>query len=134
MYSLVTAMRFFVAFIVVLYTSMAPFVQAEELPDEAILNNDVVLQGPGQALTGDEMESLYLQSPQLVSNAEQKNGIDSISDKERYTNIDQILAEQDRRNTLPTGTMPTLVERPESNATIYNLLPIMSALQHMRQP
>lgn len=127
-------MRLLLAFIIVLYTSIGFSVQAEELPDEAILNSDTPQQGPGQALTGDEMESLYLQSPQLVNNAEQKSGIDSRSDKERYTNIDQILTEQDRRNQLPRSPVPMPLEQPESNATIYDLLPIMSALEQMRQP
>lgn len=103
---------------------------SESLPNQAVLQKSAPEKGPGKSLSGDEMASLYLQSPTLVSNAETKNGMDAVDDEKRYVSTD--LQERDRlsRQNMPrANSLPP--PKPEPLANPAAILPLLKQMyQH----
>lgn len=119
-------MRHFLVIAVLLGLACAA-TAAEQLPNQAVLQKSSPQKGPGKSLSGDEMASLYLQSPTLVSNGETQNGMDAVTDDDRYTSTD--LLQRDRmsqQNMARANTTPP--PKPEPPANPLLLMPLLQQL------
>jgi hypothetical protein len=120
-----TVMRYVLVLLTGLLLANPAF--AERLPNQAKLDNGTPTNGPGKTLSSNEMASLYLQSPDLVSNSEQKNGIDSATKEDRYASPDQLFMAQHQDETMPhsNSTPPPKPEPPAGFLT--SLVPLLSS-------
>ena len=56
-----------------------------------------------------EMQSLYLKSPVQLENAEERGGMEAVTDEERYQETRRFLREQDENRIMP---VPSLEQEP----------------------
>lgn len=109
----------------------APAALAERLPQQGEIDKSIPQEGPGQAMSGNELASLYLQSPQLVSNDLQENGIESVNEDGRYANPDLLFRERHSGQLLPKAQAAP-PPPPEPPDVMQQLLPFLSALAEQR--
>jgi hypothetical protein len=70
----------------------------EELPDSAPNSDEdpaaMAERFAAPPMDSEEMQSLYLESPLQVENAEEKGGLESLSDEDRYKETDLLFRER----------------------------------------
>lgn len=97
---------------------------AEELPDSASVEEEdpaaMAERFNAPPMGSEEMQSLYLKSPVQLENAEEKGGLESLSDEDRYKETDLYFRElKNSENLLP---LPSL--EPENRAPDTPQIPI----------
>lgn len=107
---------------------------AEELPDHALHSQGAPEDGPGKSLNSDQMASLYLQSPQLVSNGVEKNGMGAVSDENRYLGSNLVEQRQRQRERTQMGQPKpiTPAQQHKPAAGLLDVLPFLPALSDYR--
>lgn len=65
------------------------------------------------AMDSGEMQSLYLKSPVQLENAEDRGGMQAVTDEDRYQDTDRFLREQQSEQLLPLPTLEPETPRPE---------------------
>jgi hypothetical protein len=77
--------------ILVLSGSVITYLQAEELPDQAVWDEEqdsMKDRFPKPPLDSEEMGSMYLESPSLAENQEDQKGGKAIQDEQRFSETD----------------------------------------------
>lgn len=90
---------------------------AEQLPDSAPVEDEdpaaMAERFDAPPMGSEEMQSLYLKSPVQLENAEEKAGLESLSDEDRYKEADLYFRElQNSENLLPIPSLEPQNEPP----------------------
>ena len=94
--------------------------QGEELPDSAELPDaqdsaDMEERFSAPSMDSEELNSLFLESPVELGNAEDEGGMNSLSDEDRYKESDLFFRERRQSEELRAPVRPDArEERPES--------------------
>lgn len=107
---------------------LTPVLASEPLPNQASVDTGTPQHGPGKSMSGVELESLYLQSPRLVSNGVEKNGMGAVIDENLYLNNEdpRQRQRQEQQNIPRANAAPPPPPEPTGNAmSLLPLLPLM---------